>query len=287
LTISHQPSWVGNFGGREGEEGDGPVEGPQGVVKVEDDEAGEHLEEAQDLQRLRLHPLVAHRRSPLLAAATATRRREERLGGETAPARTWTALVRQGKSATKNANTPSLDASSESAKRVDCSEILLGLDQAASRTVGLGLGWIAPCPRADQQRPNRLFCGSAFPHRKTTTSSGARRCYPSPCASAAASGSLLFAQIQRALLSCHTVHSTRFRSQRWGSRCTRRSPAPRVRSGAESVKEEAERKYGGFPDLLATGEVDLPAARSGEPGSSGFAVCFAMLWHGLEPVLAF
>jgi len=61
------------------EEGDRPVEGPEGVVEVEDDEAGKHLEEAQDLQRLRLHPLVAHLRSLLLVAATATRRRKERL----------------------------------------------------------------------------------------------------------------------------------------------------------------------------------------------------------------
>lgn len=44
----------------------------------------------------------------------------------------------------------------------------------------------------------------------------------------------------------------------------------------------AESKDVGFPDLLATGEVDLPAARSGEPGRSGFAVCFVMLWHGLK-----
>lgn len=41
-----------------------PVEGPQGVVEVEDDEAGEHLEQAQDLQRLRLHALVAHTGRP-------------------------------------------------------------------------------------------------------------------------------------------------------------------------------------------------------------------------------
>jgi len=67
------------------EEGDGPVEGPEGVVEVEDDEAGKHLEEAQDLQRLRLHPLVAHLRSLLLVAATATRRRKERLEGSGKP----------------------------------------------------------------------------------------------------------------------------------------------------------------------------------------------------------
>ena len=42
----------------------------------------------------------------------------------------WT--VRQGKSATKKAN---------ATRVVDCSEILLGLNQAASRTVGLGWAW--------------------------------------------------------------------------------------------------------------------------------------------------
>jgi hypothetical protein len=56
---------------------------------------------------------------------------------------------------------------------------------------------------------------------------------------------------------------------------------------AETVKEEAQRKDVGFPDLHATGEVDLPAARSGEAGHSGFPVCFAMLRHCLKPVRLF
>lgn len=60
--------------------GDGvPVEGPEGVVEVEDDEARERLEQPQDLQRLRLHALVAHL-SPLLSSLRRRRRRREEVG---------------------------------------------------------------------------------------------------------------------------------------------------------------------------------------------------------------
>ena len=60
--------------------GDGvPVEGPEGVVEVEDDEARERLEQPQDLQRLRLHALVAHLRRRAAA--------EQALAGGVAAAR--------------------------------------------------------------------------------------------------------------------------------------------------------------------------------------------------------
>lgn len=52
-----------------------PVERPEGVIEIEDDQARKDLKEAQDLQRLLLHPLVPHP-SPLLALPPTTTRQK-------------------------------------------------------------------------------------------------------------------------------------------------------------------------------------------------------------------
>jgi len=72
----------------------------------------------------------------------------------------------------------------------------------------------------------------------------------------------------------------RFLSKRWGP-AVLASHRHRGFDQVRRLKEEAERKYGGFPDLLAPGKVDLPATRSGEPGAQGlpFALlCFGTAW---------
>ena len=116
-------------------------------------------------------------------------------------------------------------------------------------------------PKTNKEK-DRIVLSSAFPHRKTTSPPPLRRSPPLPVTVHLGRRRRRRRTVCSRANSFRTVHGHPLLLQAVVSRCTRLSPAPRVRSGAETLKG------GGGPQIW---RISGPP-RTGKGGSSSHTI---------------